>query len=100
VSKVAHERGADPAIGKAELEERLGTRGDPDPVRRADQIAAPLFAIRSEGGPDLCLVTVGLEDERLADVFAAHRSSLWVACDASEAYGLTALHAVLAYGPR
>lgn len=60
------------AVGEAELEERRGARGDPDPVGRADQITGPLVAIRAEGGSDLRLVTVGLEDERLADVLGGH----------------------------
>jgi hypothetical protein len=52
-----------------QLEERLGARGDGEPVGWAYQGAAPpAVGLDAEGGSDLGFVAVGLDHERQADV--------------------------------
>ena len=75
----AHERGAQPSAGQSEFEEWFRFRCDADPVGRTNQVATPrsVVVLDAERGADFGVVAVGVNDERLADVFAgaAHSAS-------------------------
>jgi hypothetical protein len=64
------------AATRAELDERLGARRDPDPVGGADEVAAPpAVDLEAKQSADLGLIAIWLDDERLADVLSHSEAS-------------------------
>jgi hypothetical protein len=60
--------------GSLSSKKGLGARRDREPVGRTDEVAAPLVAVRAEGGANLDLVAVGFDEECLTDVLRAHEN--------------------------
>ena len=64
----AHEAHSRTTIREPQLKERLSALGEPDPVSRANEVAAPpAISVDAKRGSDLGLVTVGLDNEGQAD---------------------------------